>query len=110
MKKALIYTLSGTLLSFVINHFLLESEGWQPELFYAFAFGAAWGTAYFLDRPDFSLPQKLGSSFGIMAVLVAIGSLALGLEKALLAVFKFSLVFVGYYLLASLRSSKSLRN
>jgi hypothetical protein len=110
MKKSLIYTLAGTLLSFLINHFLLESQGLWLELFYAFAFGTAWGMAYYLDREDFALPKKLGISFGAMLILVLIGSFIFGLEKALPAVFKFSIVFVGYYLLASFRSSKSLRN
>ena len=39
MKRALIYTLAGTLISFFINHFLLESGGLWLELFYGFAFG-----------------------------------------------------------------------
>ncbi len=110
MKKSLIYTFAGTLLSFIINHFLLESVGLWLELFYAFAFGAAWGLAYFLDREDFSLSKKLGISFGVMFILVLLGSLIFGFEKALPSVFKFSVVFVGYYLLASFRSSKSLRS
>ncbi len=110
MKKSLIYTFAGTLLSFLINHFLLESEGLWLELFYAFAFGVAWGMAYYLDREDFSLPKKLGVSFGAMVILVLLGSLIFGFEKALPSVFKFSVVFVGYYLLASFKSSKSLRN
>jgi hypothetical protein len=48
MKRALIYTLAGTLISFFINHFLLESGGLWLELFYGFAFGLAWGLAYYL--------------------------------------------------------------
>jgi membrane protease YdiL (CAAX protease family) len=57
MKRALIYTLAGTLISFFINHFLLESGGLWLELFYGFAFGLAWGLAYYLDNPNF-LYQK----------------------------------------------------
>lgn len=110
MIKSLIYSLAGTLLSFLINHFLLESQGLWLELFYAFAFGTAWGMAYFLDREDFSLPKKLGISFGVMFILVGMGSFIFDLESALPAVFKFSTVFVGYYLLASFRGNKSLRN
>ena len=110
MQRAFIYTISGTLISFLINHFLLESGGLWLELFYGFAFGLAWGMAYYLDRPDLALPQKLGISMMAMFGLVLIGSLIFDFEKALPSVFKFSIVFVGYYLLASFRNSKSLRN
>lgn len=109
MKRALIYTLAGTLISFLINHFLLESGGLWLELFYGFAFGLAWGLAFYLDNPSFTLPKKLGLSFGTMVLLVAIGTLLFDLEKALPSVFKFSIVFVGYYLLASFKNTKSLR-
>lgn len=110
MKRALIYTIIGTLISFLINHFILESGGLWLELFYSFAFGLAWGMAFFLDRTDYSLPKKLGISFGAMLIMVLIGSLLFDFEKALPTVFKFSIVFVGYYLLASFRQNKSLKN
>ncbi len=109
MKRALIYILAGTLISFLINHFLLESGGLWIELFYGFAFGLAWGLAFYLDNPSFSLQKKLGISFGVMALLVLIGTLFFDLEIALPSVFKFSIVFVGYYLLASFNNTKSLR-
>ncbi len=109
MKRALIYTLAGTLISFFINHFFLRSGGLWLELFYGFAFGLAWGLAYYLDNPNLPLPKKLGISFGVMLVLVFIGSLIFDFEKALPSVFKFSIVFVGYYLLASFRQNKSLK-
>ena len=75
MKRALIYTLAGTLISFFINHFLLRSGGLWLELFYGFAFGLAWGLAYYLDNPNLPLPKKLGISLGVMLVLVFIGKL-----------------------------------
>lgn len=109
MKRALIYTLVGTLLSFLINHFLLQSGGIWLELFYGFAFGLAWGLAYYIDSPDISLPKKMSISFGAMLLLVIIGSIIFDFEKALPSVFKFSIVFVGYYLLASFRQNKSLK-
>jgi len=109
MKRALLYTIAGTLISFLINHFLLESGGLWLELFYSFAFGLAWGMAFYLDNPVISLPKKLGISFGAMIFLVLIGAFIFDLEKALPSVFKFSIVFVGYYLLASFRNNKSLR-
>jgi len=65
--------------------------------------------AYYLDNPNLPLPKKLGISFGVMLVLVFIGSLIFDFEKALPSVFKFSIVFVGYYLLASFRQNKSLK-
>ena len=103
MKRALLYTIAGTLISFLINHFLLESGGLWLELFYSFTFGLAWGMAFYLDNPVISLPKKLGISFGAMIFLVLIGVFIFDLEKALPSVFKFSIVFVGYYLLASYR-------
>ena len=110
MKRALIYLLAGTLISFVLNYFLLGSEGWALDLYYGFAFGAAWGMAYFLDDEKFTLPQKLGISFLGMAVLVVVGIFLFDLEKAVPSVIKFSMVFVAYYIFASFKSSKSLRN
>ena len=110
MKRALIYLLAGTLISFVLNYFLLGSEGWALDLYYGFAFGAAWGMAYFLDDEKFTLPQKLGISFLGMAVLVVVGIFLFDLEKAVPSVIKFSMVFVAYYVFASFKSSKSLRN
>ena len=110
MKRALIYLLAGTLISFVLNYFLLGSEGWALDLYYGVAFGAAWGMAYFLDDEKFTLPQKLGISFLGMAVLVVVGIFLFDLEKAVPSVIKFSMVFVAYYVFASFKSSKSLRN
>ena len=109
MKRALIYLLAGTLISFVLNYFLLGSEGWALDLYYGFAFGSAWGMAYFLDDEKFTLPQKLGISFIGMTLLVIIGIFLFDLEKAVPSVIKFSMVFVAYYVFASFKSSKSLR-
>ena len=109
MKRALIYLLAGTLISSLLNYFLLGSQGWALDLYYGFAFGAAWGMAYFLDDEKFTLPQKLGISFLGMAVLVMTGTFLFDLEKAVPSVIKFSMVFVAYYIFASFKSSKSLR-
>ncbi|VEH22872.1 Uncharacterised protein [Chryseobacterium nakagawai] len=79
------------------------------ELYYAIAFGAAWGVAYYLDTPDFTLPKKLGLSFLAMAILVLIGTLLFKLELAIPSILKFSMVFVAYYVIASFRATKSLR-
>ncbi|MFZ4931919.1 hypothetical protein [Chryseobacterium sp. Mn2064] len=110
MQKALIYFLLGTVVSFLINYFLLSSESVGLEIYYAVAFGAAWGIAYYLDTPNFTLPKKLGLSFVAMGVLVVIGTLIFSLELAIPSILKFSMVFVAYYLIASFRGSKSLRN
>lgn len=110
MQRALIYFLAGTVISSLLNYFLLGSEGWELDLYYGFAFGSAWGTSYFLDDTKFTLPQKLGISFLTMGLLIVIGVLLFSLEKAVPSVIKFSMVFVAYYLIASFRSSKSLRN
>ena len=109
MQLALIYLFAGTLISFLLNYFLLGSQGWGLDLYYGFAFGAAWGMAYFLDDEKFSLSQKLGISFIGMAILVLIGTFLLDLDKAVPSVIKFSMIFVAYYVIASFKSSKSLR-
>jgi hypothetical protein len=67
------------------------------------------GISILYRQPETPLPKKLGISFGAMIILVVIGSLIFDFEKALPSVFKFSIVFVGYYLLASFRQNKSLK-
>ena len=110
MKKALMYFALGTVLSFLINYFFYSSDNIVLDLYYALAFGIAWGIAYYLDTPHFTLPQKLGISFAVMGVLVVIGTLLFSLELAIPSILKFSTVFVAYYLIASFRGNKSLRN
>lgn len=100
----------GTVLSFLINYFFYSSENIGLDIYYAFAFGFAWGIAYYLDTPDFTLPQKLGLSFVAMGILVLVGALIFNLEQAIPSVLKFSTVFVAYYLIASFRANKTLRN
>lgn len=109
MQKALVYFALGTGVSFLINYFFLSSQNIGLDFYYAVAFGFAWGLAYYLDTPDFSLPKKLGLSFAAMGVLVLIGALIFSLELAIPSILKFSTVFVAYYLIASFRGSKSLR-
>ncbi|MDR6405738.1 MULTISPECIES: hypothetical protein [Chryseobacterium] len=109
MKKALLYFALGTVVSFLINYFFYSSENIGLDIYYAVAFGFAWGIAYYLDTPNFTLPQKLGLSFVAMGVLVLIGTLIFNLELAIPSILKFSTVFVAYYLIASFRGSKSLR-
>lgn len=110
MKKALLYFGLGTVISFLINYLFIDSSNVRLEVYYAIAFGLAWGMAYFLDNPKFSLFQKMSSSFGMMALLVAVGAVIFNLELAIPSILKFSTVFVAYYLIASFRASKSLRN
>jgi len=110
MKKALLYFLLGTVLSFLINYFFYSSENIGLDIYYAIAFGFAWGVAYYLDTPNFTLPQKLGLSFLAMGILVLVGTLIFNLEQAIPSVLKFSTVFVAYYLIASFRANKTLRD
>ncbi|MET3529949.1 hypothetical protein ABID31_001234 [Chryseobacterium flavum] len=109
MQKALIYFGLGTVVSFLINYFFLSSQNVGLDIYYAIAFGSAWAIAYYLDTPDFTLPQKLGLSFVAMGILVLTGTLIFSLELAIPSILKFSTVFVAYYLIASFRGSKSLR-
>ncbi|UOU99678.1 hypothetical protein MUU74_06910 [Chryseobacterium daecheongense] len=110
MKKALLYFALGTVVSFLINYFFYSSKNIGLDIYYAIAFGFAWGMAYYLDTPNFTLPQKLGLSFVAMGILVLIGTLIFNLELTIPSVLKFSTVFVAYYLIASFRANKSLRN
>ena len=109
MHKALLYLLAGTAISFLLNYFLLGSQGWELDLYYGVAFGSAWGMAYFLDDVKFTLPQKLGISFAGMALLIIVGIFLFDVEKAVPSILKFSMVFVAYYVIASFRKEKSLR-
>lgn len=108
MKNAILYAVGITVLSFLGNLFFTE-QSYMLSLYYAFAFGLAWGMAYYLDRPDYSLPKKLAVSFLGIFVLLGIGFLFFKFEETVPSVLRFSIVFVAYYLLASFRSSKSLR-
>lgn len=109
MQKALVYFVIGTVVSFLINYLFINSENIGLELYYAIAFGLAWGLAYYLDSADFTLIKKLGLSFAAMAIMVLIGALIFNLQLAIPSILKFSTVFVAYYLIASFRGSKSLR-
>ena len=109
MQRALLYFLAGTVVSFLINYFLLGSECWPLDLYYGIAFGAAWGMAYYLDDEQFTLIQKLGISFILMTVLLVAGIFIFDAELAVPAIIRFSMVFVAYYVLASFRRAKSLR-
>ncbi|WP_294296449.1 hypothetical protein [uncultured Chryseobacterium sp.] len=110
MKKALLYFALGAILSFLINYFFYSSENIGLDIYYAIAFGFAWGIAYYLDTPNFTLPQKLGLSFVAMAILVLIGTLIFNIQLAIPSILKFSTVFVAYYLIASFRANKTLRD
>lgn len=109
MQKWILYFLAGTAVSFLLNYFLLESLGWQIDLYHAFAFGLGWGMAYFVDQPEWTLPKKMGISLLGIALLIIIGLILFNFETAIPTVIKFSTVFVAYYLLASFRASKSLK-
>lgn len=109
MQKAVLYLFAGTGISFLLNYFLLGSQGWELDLYYGFAFGLAWGTAYLLDDEKFGLPQKLGYSFISMGILLLLGFLLFNSDLAVPSIIKFSMVFVAYYVFASFRKTKSLR-
>ena len=110
MIKALLYFGLGTVASFVISYLFIDSENILLEGYYAIAFGLAWGLAYYLDTPKISLFIKMGLSFLLMIILVLVGYFLFSLELAVPSILKFSTVFVAYYLIASFKSSKSLRN
>ena len=109
MKKALMYLLGGTAVSFLANYYFMGTGEVSFDLYYAFAFGLGWGLAYFVDRPEWELPKKMGLSFLGILLLLVIGFVFFSFEIAIPSIIKFSTVFVAYYLIASFRESKSLR-
>ncbi len=110
MQRGILYFILGTVISFLLNYFLLGSQGWQIDLYNGFAFGLGWGMAYFVDHPEWKLSKKMGISFLGIFVIVILGLLLFNFEIAVPSIIKFSTVFVAYYLIASFRESKSLRN
>jgi hypothetical protein len=109
MQRAILFFAIGSIASFLLNYFLSDSQSLATDIYYACAFGLGWGMAYFLDRPDYTLPKKLGLSFIGIAILVVIGFIFFNFETAIPSIIRFSTVFVAYYLIASFRESKSLR-
>lgn len=110
MKRAVLYFVLGVAISFALHFLVLGSQGWRLDLYDGVSFGLAWAIAYYLDDERFTLAQKFLLSFSAMILLVIVGSLIFDVERAVPSVIKFSTVFVGYYLIASFRRSKSLRN
>ena len=110
MLKSILYLLIGTGVSFLLNYLFIGSQGWEIDLYNAFAFGLGWGLAYFVDQPQWSLPKKMGISLIGIALLLGIGLSLFNFEIAVPSIIKFSTIFVVYYLFASFRNSNSLRN
>lgn len=110
MPRALLYFLIGTVLSFLLNHYVLGSQGWMVDLYNGAAFGLGWAMAYLVDKPQWPLSKKLGISFIGIAALIIAGLIFFNFETAVPSVIKFSTIFVAYYLVASFRGSKSLRS
>ena len=109
MKRAIIFFASGTLLSFVLYYLFVDSQNLALNIYYSLAYGSSWGLAYYLDTPNFSLVKKLGFSFLAMVILVVFGYFVFTLKLAIPSVVKFSIIFVAYYLMASFRGTKSMR-
>lgn len=109
MLKSILFLIIGTTVSFLFNHYILETQGINIYLYNGFAFGLGWAMAYFVDQPKWILLKKLGISFIGIAILVVLGFIFFSFEIAIPSIIKFSMVFVAYYLIASLRESKSLR-
>ncbi|MHA6696478.1 hypothetical protein [Chryseobacterium sp. A301] len=110
MRNTIACLFIGTVVSFLFNYYLLGNTEFSIALYNAFAFGLGWAMAYFVDRPSWPLAKKLGLSLVGIVLLVALGFIFFDFEIAVPSVIKFSTVFVAYYLIASFRPSKSLRN
>lgn len=109
MKRALIFLVLGTLVSFLLNYYLIGTGILKNDLYYGFAFGLGWAIAYFVDRPDWALPKKMALSLVGVVIIVIIGFAFFNFEIAIPSIIRFSTVFVAYYLIASFKESKSLR-
>lgn len=109
MQRAILYFFAGTIVSFLLYYLFVDAENLGLNLYYSLAYGSAWGLAYYLDNPKFALPIKLGISLLGMAILVVAGYFLFNADLAVASIIKFSMIFVAYYLIASFRQSKSLR-
>lgn len=110
MKRAMLYLTMGILIGYLLSRYIWTSQGVWADLFYGLAIGVGWAVAFLMDDPNKSLAQKLLFSFLGMLLVVLVGLVFFPFEIAVLSAIRFSTVFVGYYLLASLKGSKSLRN
>jgi hypothetical protein len=108
MKKALLYFTLGTVLSFLINYFFYSSENLGLDIYYALLSELPGESLIIWILPI--LHCLIGVSFLAMAVLVVVGALLFNLALAIPSILKFSTVFVAYYLIASFRANKSLRD
>lgn len=108
MKKSFIYFFIGTALSYLFSLLFSTGKGFEVDLYHAIGFGTAWALAHYLDNDTFALLKKLSISILGITVLIGAGLLLFDFETAISIMMKYSIVFVGYYLLASLRKSKSL--
>lgn len=110
MKKAILFLVFGTLLSGIYNYFMYPEATLGYVAYYSFALGLSVGLSYFVDRPDWPLARKMGISMLGMALLLVIGFVFFDFETAVPSIFRFSTVFLIYYMMASFRESKSLRS
>ena len=110
MKRSILFLVLGTVLSSVFNYFMYPEATLGYIIYYGFAFGLSIGLAYFVDQPAWPLVRKLGISLLGMALLLILGFVFFNFETAVPSVFRFSTVFLVYYLLASFKESKSLRS
>ena len=109
MLRYVLLFAGALLLDGIIEYLTVGSLG-PVEGFKALSFASAALLSYYLDQPKMTLPVKLGLSVGAMVLIFLIGSWWLGMDVAVQGVMKFAMLFVAYYLLASFRSSKSLRS
>lgn len=108
--KSFLYLCLGSVISTILNHYFSDNLSWGIDFYHGFAFGLGWGLAYFVDHPEWTLVKKMGISLIGVFILVILGFILFNFEIAILSIIKFSTVFVAYYMIASFRESKSLRN
>lgn len=109
MKRAILFLVLGTLLSTIFNYFMYPEATLGYVVYYGFALGLSVALSYYVDRPDWPLAKKMGISMLGIAVLLAIGLIFFDFETAVPSIFRFSTVFLIYYMMASFKDSKSLR-
>jgi len=109
MQKAILYFIIGTVASFLGNFYFFGSGQWDVDLFYGAAFGLGWGLAYYVDHPEWTLAKKMGISFVGVLVVLGVGLVFFDFVLAIPSIIRFSTVFVAYYLIASFKETKSLR-
>lgn len=98
-----------TIIFFLVGLIIHPDNSWSLSLYFAVALGWALGIAGYLDTPHISLSTKLLRSMLALFALMGVGYIFWGSDTMMIGMMRYSMAFMLYYLVASFRSSKSLK-